>query len=415
MYEFILKERLATVIVILLLAMLISSLVGAGSLWLKGLVYNFSPAMAASFYAVAFLATPQPKSVDLIAGLLFELTVLALFFKLFLNIKKSIVQICEADAARVLKWALLFQLLISFPNMNTAGFGLFSEGSRIDYLSSNSIAKYWTYAGLLISTVQAVFLASLVTSRGNIGILGCSVIAANFVLSVLAGSKGGVFLWLLSMASLIEYKRAKIQTYQIIITLMIVMASVWISSIIIAQFLNLEINDFIDLASSRFFLSNDARALSFDLRTSQTADFSFFSEAFRSLGNLIGLPPKNDPLGVVLYGEGLSIINGSGANTSFMALATYYFPIGYTLIPALLGILGLIIVVGVAWITAMLLVSPATRLMATSIWMACLLTYSQDFLAFQVLLPIAVLVIFGIWIVRRRFNDFPIKTQYVKF
>lgn len=415
MYEFILKERFATVLGIFLLALFTSSLVGAGRLWLKGLIYNLSPAMAASFYAVAFLATPQPDSADLIAGLIFEVTVLALFFKLLLNIKRDMINICEGDAARVLIWAVAFQLLISYPNMITAGFGLFSEGSRIDYLSSSSLAKYYTYAGLLISTVQAVFLASLVTSRGYLGILGWSVIAANLMLSVLAGSKGGAFLWFLSMASLIEYKRAHIQIYKIIIFLIIVMGLAWISSIIVAKFLNIEFDDFINLALSRFFLNNDARALSLDLRTSQTADLSFFSEAFRSLGNLIGFPPRNDPLGVVLYGEGLSITNGSGANTSFMALATYYFPIGYALIPALLGILGLIVVVGVAWMSAKLLVMPAPRVMASSIWMACLLTYSQDFLAFQVLLPLTVLAIFAIWISRRKFNYIPIKLQHVKF
>lgn len=392
-----------TVLATVLLAFLASSLVGAGRLWLRGLMYNLAPAMAAAFYAVAFLAQPQPNSMDLIAGLLFEITVLALFFRLLFKLKQDIMLISKEDVARVLKWTVVVQILFALPNMTTAGFGLFSEGSRIDYLSANSLAKYYTYAGLLISAVQAAFLASLVTERGYLGILGWAVIITNLVLSVLAGSKGGVFLWLLSIASLIEYRRARIHTCKIIMVLLIGGGAVLISSLIIAKFFSLELGDFIELAMSRFFLYNDARALSLDLRTSQSADFSFFSEAFRSLGNLFGSPPRNDPLGVVLYEEKFSITNGGGANSSFMALATYYFPIGYALIPALMGMVGAIFLTGGALISVKLFSRPAPRVMVTSIWLASFLTYSQDFLAFQVLLPLATLAVLTIWVCRRYF------------
>jgi hypothetical protein len=414
MYDFILEEKLATVITMLLLAFLTSALVGAGRLWFKGLLYSASPALAASFYAIAFWATPQPNLADLIAGLLFELTVLALFFRLLLMVKQNIILICEEDAKRVLKWSVILQLLISYPNMSAVGFGLFSEGTRIDYLSASSMAKYYTYAGLLIISVQAVFLASLVMNRSYLGILGWSIIAINFTLSVLAGSKGAAFLWLLSIASLIEYKHTNIRIYKVIPWLVVGISAASISSIIIADFLKLDIFQFIDLVASRFFLTNDARALSLDLRTAQTIELSLFSEAFRSLGNLFGLPPKNAPLGVILYSEGLLITDGSGANASFMALATYYFPIGYSLIPALLGILGLVIFFGVARISTKLLVRPTLRLVAASIWLASLLSYSQDFLAFQIVFPLAALTVLAFWIIRQKSNYFPAKPQHVK-
>jgi hypothetical protein len=414
MYEFILTERLSTVLATILLALLTSSLVGAGRLWLRGLIYNLAPAMAAAFYAVAFLAQPRPDVVDLIAGLLFEITLLALFFRIFLKLKNHAIVICVEDSIRVLKLAVVLQLLVAYPNMTMDGFGLFSEGSRIDYISASTLAKYYTYAGLLISTVQAVFLASLVTGRGYIGILGWFVIVVNLALSVLAGSKGGAFLWLLSIASLIEYRRARIQTYKLIMLPLIGIGAVLISSLIVADFFNLELGDFINLAMSRFFLNNDARALALDLRATETADFSFFSEAFRSLGNLLGYPPRNDPLGVVLYREGLDIANGNGGNTSFMALATYYFPTGYVFVPALLGMLGAIFFVGLAGMSARLFHKATHRAMATSISLACLLTYSQDFLAFQVLLPLAVLTIFAIWISQSKIYGVNLKLQHGK-
>jgi hypothetical protein len=239
-------------------------------------------------------------------------------------------------------------------------------------------------------------------NRSYLGILGWSIIAINFTISVLAGSKGAAFLWLLSIASLIEYKHTNIRIYKAIPWLVVGISAASISSIIIADFLKLDIFQFIDLVVSRFFLTNDARALSLDLRTAQTIELSLFSEAFRSLGNLFGLPPKNAPLGVIMYSEGLLITDGSGANASFMALATYYFPIGYSLIPALLGIFGLVIFFGVARISTKLLVRPTHRLVAASIWLTSLLSYSQDFLAFQIVFPLAALTVLALWISRQK-------------
>lgn len=398
MYELILEERLATILATVLLAMLASSLVGAGRLWLRGLMYSLAPAMGAAFYVVAFLAQPAQNKTDLIAGLLFETTVLAIFFQLFKRLKQYLIFIRAGEAAQLLKWTIALKLLIVLPTVTASGFGIFSDGSRIDYLYANSWAKYFTYAGSMITTVQAVFLASLITTRGYLGALGWAVITINFSLSVVAGSKGGVFLWLLAVVSLIDYGRARIPTYKIILALLIGTSAVLLSSLIVAQFFGVELGDFFRLASSRFFLVNDARALALDLRTQQSSSLSFFSEAFRSLGNMLGMPPQNDPLGVVLYSEGLSVTNGNGANTSFMALATYYFPIGFALLPAIAGMLGAVFLALIGRLSVKIFSSPVRRTVIISIWMACLGNYSQDFLAFQVLLPLAVLFIFFILI-----------------
>jgi hypothetical protein len=413
-YEFLLRERIATVVATVLLAVLASSLAGAAKLWARGLMYSLAPAMGAAFYAVAFLAEPRPNSADLIAGLLFETSVLALFYRLLLWLKRDMTAIRSEDAIRVLKFGVVLQIILVLPNITSGGFGVWSDGSRIDYLSSSSLAKYFTYSGLLVSTVQAAFLAALVTCRGGLGIIGWTVIATNFALSVLAGSKGGVFLWLMSIASLVDYGRAQIPRYKILLGLVIVTAAVLLSSLVAAEFFGLDLGDFIELATSRFFLNNDARALALDLRTWQSTDQSLFSESFRSLGNLIGFAPRNAPLGVVLYSEGLSITNGNGANTSFMALATYYFPTGYSLLPASLGVVGAILIVLFARLTGELALSATRRVIVTSIWLATFLTYSQDFLAFQVLLPLAVLTVTAIWIYRPKFNATTSSSHHVR-
>lgn len=414
MYELMLTERVATVLAAISISVCTSVMLGSGRLWLSGLAFNYAPAMAAAFYVVAFLAEPRPNSVDLIAGILFEAIVLLLFFWQLLKIKKDLILVRECDVTRVLKILLILQLLVSLQNITTAGFGLFSEESRIAYLEHSSLAKYYAYAGVLISAVQAVLLASLVTARRYLGVLGWIVICANFVLSVMSGSKGGVFLWMLSIAALVDYRRAGIKTHKIIVAMLIGTGLLIVSSFAIADSIGLELGEFIDLVVNRFFLNNDARALSLDLRSSASSNFNFLSEAFRSLSNLIGFSPRNEPLGVLLYRERFNTANGDGANASFMALAAYYFPIGYALLPAMLGMLGAVLFAWVARTTTNRFNKPVPRLSVAAIWLATFVIYSQDFLAFQVLMPLAVLAVVAIWISQRRYYCFMAKSQYGK-
>lgn len=403
MYELILSEKSLTLLATVLLAVMASSLAGVRGLWLRGLVFSLTPAMASAFYLIAFLLQQHANSTDLIAGLIFEVTTLIIFYRIFAKVKSATNSIQKSDSELVLKWSLLLQITVSLPNLLTADFGLFSTGSRIGYLYTGSLPKYFTYAGILIVMVQAAFLAALITSRGRLGSVGWSVVVINLGLSILAGSKGGVFLWLLSVASLIDYKRAGINIYKILLVLMFSIGAVLMSSLIISDFLGLEMSEFFELALNRFFLVNDARALALDLRTSQGEDFSLFAEAFRSLSNVFGSGPQNEALGIVLYNQAFAVTNGNGANTSFMALVTYYFPQGYSMLPAMLGILGILFVCVLTHASSLIAEGPIRRLIITSIWFTSLLSYSQDFLAFQVLMSLVILTTLIIFISRLKF------------
>lgn len=336
--------------------------------------------------------------LDLVAGLLFEAGFLALFFRMLLRLHRDLAAIdATHELPGMLRWTIVLQLVVAAPNLLSSGFGVFSDGSRIDYLSAGSLPKYFTYAGLLISMAQASMIAAWISGRGKLGSLGWTAIGVAFALSILAGSKGGVFLWLLAIASLVDYRRARIPLHKIFLVVLVVIMGALLSSLVVAEFFGLELSEFMDLAVSRFFLTNDARALALDLRSSRSAEIAFFSESFRSLGNLFGAAPRNDPLGVVLYSDGLSVTNGNGANTSFMALATYYFPSGYAFLPALVALLGASAMQVLASALAAAMTTPLRRVTVLSIWMACFLTLSQDFLAFQVLLPLAVLATLALW------------------
>jgi hypothetical protein len=302
---------------------------------------------------------------------------------------------------KALGWTMVVQIACTAPLVAMGGFGIFSDESRIGYLYTGSLPKYFTYASFLAATVQAALLAALVSASGRLGSWGWGVILLNFAISVTSGSKGAVFLWLVAIASMIDYRRARIPAYKLFGALALGTGGLLVSSLAIAHFLDLDLDVFLSLALNRFFLNNDARALAFDLRNWHSASGSMFSESFRSLGNLFGLPPRNDPLGVLLYSEAFATVNGNGANASFMALGTYYFPAGYAFVPALLGMLGTLGLALLAGVTAGPPHRAVQRVINHSIWLTCLVNYTQDFLAFQVLLPLVILTSISI-----RFRDF---------
>lgn len=395
MYDFILRERLLIASLAVVAALVASTIAGASRLWLRGILYNMTPAMAGAFYAAAYFDDSMQDGMDLFAGLLFELTVFVVFYRYLMNVISNITPIPQKEITATLSIAMIGLIAIFLLNFSSSGFGIYSEGSRIDYLYSSRIQKYYTYMGVLLLALQATFLASLISLRGRVGALGWLVVAVNFGYSVVSGSKGAVLLWVISVLSLIDYKKANLNIGRVIISLIVLTIASVVAISITINYMQLESDDFIDLATSRFFLVNDARALALDLRSTQTAGVSFFSEAFRSLANILGEPPINDPLGVALYQLQLSSTDGTGANASFMALVTYYFPIGYALFPAVCGALGALAVMRIGEFFAASAPNRTWRMIILSTWIPCIVIYSQDFLAFQIIFPLAMLIALG--------------------
>lgn len=400
MYDLIFTERLPTLLAAALLSLIASTLAGARQLWFKGFLFNLAPAMGAAFYVVSFLPKIHPNSLDLASALFFEFTFLVIFYKALVVLFSEMSAVDEKDAAKVLKWAMLIHVITFLPNIGAVGFGIFSEGSRIDYLYSNRFAKYLTYAGVIVGLIEAAFLARLFTIRGRIGIIGIVVFLLNFSLSVLSGSKGGVFLWLLTVISLIDYRFFRINLFQILFLLITGLLSVYLSALVVSNFFNLDFTEFLDIVISRFFLFNDARALALDLRPIFYVDSTLFSESFRSLTTLFGSEPRNDPLGILLYKEAFVIDNGSGANTSLMALVIFYTAPGYSILPVLIATGGLFFVFYISKISLGLFEDTRSRLIVTVVWVVAILSYSQDFLAFQVLFIMTVPLMLFLFIIR---------------
>ena len=414
MYELIFTARLPTLLAAVLLSLIASMLVGARELWIKGFLFNLAPAMGAAFYVVSYIPEMQSNSLDLASALFFEFTFLMIFYKVLASLFSEVCSVDEADAVKILKWTVLIHIIIFLPNIGNIGFGVFSEGSRIDYLYSNRFAKYLTYANVIVSMIEAVFIARLLTIRGKVGILVFFVFSINFTISVLSGSKGGVFLWMITTMSLIDYRTFKINFYQIILILITVTSSIYISALVVSNFFALDTVQFIDVVISRFFLFNDARALALDLRPIYYVDSALSTESFRSLSGLFGSPPQNEPLGVMLYKDAFFTTDGSGANASLMALVVYYTTPGYSIFPILLATMGLFFVYYLSKFSLGFFQDARSRLIVSAVWMVAILSYSQDFLAFQVLFIMTVPLMIFLFIIRPKSGLSSGQYQYVR-
>lgn len=400
-YEFLLTHKLLTSMVAAVLAVLAARVVGAGRLWWRGALFNLTPALAAAFYVSLAFADGMPHAMDLASGFAFEFSCLILFFWLFKRLFRAVPRVSADEADRLLGKTLLLQIALAAPNLAGAGFGIFSEGSRIDYLYTSSLSKYLTYAGLMTSAVQASLVASRITASGRLGWAGTVVVLANFGMSVLAGSKGAVFLWLLAICTLVDNRRARVPGRYIVLAVGAVSVALAISIVVISDFFGITPESFSDLVISRFFLNNDARALAFDLRSDYSSALSLFAESFRSIASLFGSPPSNAPLGVLLYDQRLSIVDGSGANTSLMALIMFYSPAGYTLVPSIFAVIAVTTVATAFDTVSRAYRSYDSRVTVLSLGLISVATFSQDFLAFQVVLPVSVLALAMLWVLDR--------------
>ncbi len=397
MYEHILETKILTALAGAVLLVLVAAVNARWDVLWRAPLFSFGPIFAAAYFVLAPLAPIKVSLFDVGGGLLFELLVLFLFCRLLIELFTVVHTMREADARRMLILCLVLHIGLSAPLVGSEGFGLFSDGSRIDYLDGAAANKYVTYAALGLAGIEAGLIASQVSRTGSLGWLGLAAVLCNLALSVVAGSKGFVFLWLASVVALIDFRRAKISALTVAGALTGVVFALALSAYQVAEFLGVGVEEFADLALSRFFLNNDARALAFDLRPSVTAGSGLLHESFRSLASLFGHAPKNPPLGVSLYEQYFGSALG-GANTSLSGLVIYYTSPGYALIPFIGAAAGALIVFFLVRGLALAVRSNSARYVVLSTGILVMQLISQDFLAFQVVMPMFLCVVALVWI-----------------
>lgn len=403
MYEMILNFKLLSLVIALVLSWLAGVLVGQPIFSLRPIIYNYGPPFASSFFILAIFYEGSVNTLDLASGFIFEFLILLVFTKLFYDLAKYR---CNIDCLIINNWlrlSLVFQILIAFPLITSEGYGIFSEGSRNDYLFDNRAMKYFVYIGLLNSTVQAFLVAQWFSILNKNLQLGYVVIVITFVLSTLSGSKGGFFLWIASVFVLVDFSRKRIMWAPVITGIMLIALALISTSVIISEMLNITPIEFIELSAARFFLNNDARALAFDMRNGAPQIFDLLASTFRGVFMFFGYVPEDPPLGILLHDRLFGFSSGSGANASLIALITYYSIEGYALFATLIACFVLILVYLCIVSVRERVNYPMHKSIVTVIGLLLVQIFSQDFLAFPLLLPFACLAGFILIIADRKY------------
>jgi hypothetical protein len=401
MYDFLFDGKILTAMLALALTPAACALTGTLRYWWRTLLFNFTPAIACAFFVSALWSPAVPHRADLLAGFLFEFTVLCLHCGLVAALFSGVHRMALPAVGRGLRLTLMLQLLVAWPLLASEGFGVFSEGSRIDYLFEGSAAKYLTYLGVLLATVQAGLVARAISIRGRFGLTGLLVAALNLALSLTSGSKGGFFLWLLSVLALIDYRQARISRSRIAAFALFLAAALTVTTEVVSTFIGITWQEFSELAFDRFFLTNDARALAFDLRSSASAGAGLFVESFRSLAALFGVGPVHPPIGVLLYDLQFATAGNVGANGSLAALIMFYSLAGYALVPSIGACVLALLLVAAVYVVRATMRRPETSYAVLALGASCLTQLSQDFLAFQVVLPLTALAVVVFWFYER--------------
>jgi oligosaccharide repeat unit polymerase len=394
MYAFIFESRLTTTIASFALLFLACLLTVPLKFWWRIPGVNIGPIIGAGFMAAILLSDQVTSNADVFAALVFEFVILCLFARSVFLIYNEIHRLSAEQATSALKWCALVYLGSFLPSALSGGFGIFSAGTRIDYLYESSAAKYLTYFGVLLAGVLAGLLARRITLNRRPEAFDYIIILAVSAMSILAGSKGGFVLWIGSIVALIDYRQARIRSRTIVLAAAGLAGLVFVLAVVVAEFLRLSMAEFFDLAFNRFFLSNDARALAFDMRRLEVPPgTSLGAEAFRSFSSLFGNPPRNLPLGVELYESYFGPSGGAGANGSLGGLIILYTAPGDAALPFVLASLVAVALFLMLLFAVRLMHTATLRFIVLAFGSTNIVLFSQDFLAFQVVAPLTMLCV----------------------
>ena len=327
---------------------------------------------------------------QVVIALLLETLFLAIYlmsFSILLKVVKSSHSPTPRILKRWLKAGLLFNLVLVAPLIFHAGYGLFSHGSRIQYLADSRLNLYLTYTSALTSATMIPIMAAILNREKSWSPIVVSYLVIEAVLSLVSGSKGGSVLMLVAVLSLLQYP--SIREYLTLLRIPVVAITTIVGSTIyyVGKFLHLDPVQMVGLMGARFFLTNDARALAIDYAGHlDQASTSLFRESFRFYASFLGLPPTNPPLGQLLYTQAFSAEGLIGANTSATALLIAY---GGDLERVLFAF-GLSLAAICIWL--LIRYRNKYHLASAAIGLSLLSLLSQDFLAFQVTINIVALL-----------------------
>jgi hypothetical protein len=290
----------------------------------RSILFSFGFWLAPLFY-ITYIALGHQASPEILSALAIECIILVTYQALFSSLLSIVSDRELLDLHRLMQWLKLGTIVVvvlALPLLFAGQFGIFSNGSRNDYLADSKLLIYTTYASLLIQAAMVPVIAAILNCEKKWNKLIVFYLAFVSVLSVLGGSKGGGVLSICAILSLLKFRRAI--DYVRLLRLPFISIVIILSSTVyyLGRFLALEPLQMIWLMFARIFINNDARALAIDF--SDSHNLSLFRESFRSFATFLGSPPVNPALGQYLYTRAFQSSGFVGANTSSTALLIAY-------------------------------------------------------------------------------------------
>jgi len=351
----------------------------------RSMIFAPTAWIIAPFYIFYMLHVQSMFPKLIIAGFLelcFFVVYLLLFKKLYLTVSQVGYSSLEAMLSR-LKWGTLLLVCINAPIHIQDGVGIFADGSRIDFIVGSRVNLYLVYASILLQIVMVPIIASIINlqKRWSKPVLLYLVLMSLF--SILAGSRGLPVLALMSIVGLLKFEHMKEYIRLLRIPICASLLLVILIIYFVGSFLSLNPSEMFSLMFTRFFITNDARALAIDWsHYLANLEASLFREAFRSFL----APPQYPPLGQLLYSLQFGTTGLIGANASATALFIAYGT----------EIEKLFFVILLLWLLIMIYLSSVNikynNILVLTIGVSFVRRLTQDFLAFQVFMNLLILL-----------------------
>lgn len=381
---------------VLLAIILISALAHRAVFMAKSMLLSTAIWLAPIYY-LSYVIFQSADNFSVHLALLTETVILVTWLAILGTLFRHTAAARQGDMKFLANWlniSIFVQLAVICYFVTQPNFGIFSDGSRIEYLEGSRLNIYLTYISAIAAAGAAPIAASIVNINQRWDKRAVIYIVVVLAGSLLSGSKGIGVLILISVICYIGISNRRIHMKIVLKPVMAAALFAVATVLVVGTYLQLDAEEMTDLMLNRVFLANDGRALAIDLSTQlNQPNISLFQESFRAPFSVAGSPPLNAPLGQLLYQEAFSVTTLSGANTSSTALLVAYgsdlekfaFALSLQALALLVFLFSKI--------------NGRNRVIRLSLALLLLTLLSQDFLAFQVTfnLTIAASLLYYAW------------------
>jgi hypothetical protein len=375
----------------------------------------------AAILVIPFISPFPVDVVKVLTGIFIEVFCALIFFMSSWQIVKFLRTSAKVVPDRYVWLMILFKLSFFAANYISSGgqYGIFSDGSRIDFLTINPLLARTWYLDMLIDFIILLSITLRLLEKKKLSIQNWLQVLAIFGISFLSGSKGITFL-MIAYAMLFVYAAfpriaSLIPKWVILLAGAICLAAISGYIYVLSELLQVPFSDQVSMTLSRFLLSADARIMAFDPNVTNFVlsqpHGAFLSELFRGPARMLGLSTAEFSIGIYQYQYQSDTINFVGSTNQLSAMFIIYGGVFW--------LFDFLIIAGLMWFAYGFLKysirndKPAVRWVAAASFFHLSDTLCKGFEAFVQLLPICVFLIVSL-MVFPSFRWMPRKTSLMR-